>query len=76
MVVYIDQYRKARAASKVPAQCHAEERLCVNSNPAVRAFAMSCYQTPDELSPSLPDETATIDTESFLARVYALATQV
>jgi len=76
MVVYLDKYRKAKAISKVPVQCRDAERMCVNSNPAVRAFATSCYQTPDELSPCLPDETATIDTETFLARVYALATQI
>jgi len=76
MVIYIDKYRKAKAASETSLHRHDEERMCVNSNPAVRAVAMSCYQTLDELSPPLPDETSTIDTEAFLDRVYALATQV
>jgi len=76
MVIYLESYRKAKAVSKALAYCHEEERMCVNSNPAVRAFAMSCYQTPEELSPDLPDDSSPIDPDAFLDRAYALATQV
>lgn len=76
MVIYMDKYRKSKPMGAVPMHLHDEERLCVNSNPVLRAIAMSCYQTPNELSPQLPDESSTIDTEAFLDRIYALATQV
>ena len=76
MIIYLDKYRKAKLTGTNAIDLHDEERLCVNSNPVVRAVALSCYQTPHELSPQLPDESSTIDTEAFLDRVYALATQV
>ena len=74
MVIYMDDYRKARAA-QVPAMRGEQELLCVNWNPAFGAIALSCYQTPQELSPKLPDEHAVLNPE-FMDRVYALASQI
>ena len=74
MVIYLDDYRKARAA-QVPAVYSEEQLLCVNWNPAFSAIALSCYQTPQELSPQLPDDYSAIRPE-FMDRVYALASQI
>ena len=77
MVIYLDDYRKAKAAKRVEvAERCDEELLCVNWNPAVRLVAMSCFQTEQELSPKLPEDLSTIDTGAFLDRVYALASQI
>jgi hypothetical protein len=77
MVIYLDDYRKAKAAKRVEAaERYDEELLCVNWNPAVRLVAMSCFQTEQELSPKLPEDMSTIDAGAFLDRVYALASQI
>jgi len=74
MVIYMDDYRKAQAVK--PAVCYREEELlCVNWNPAFGAVALSCYQTPQELSPQLPDENAGLPS-AFMTRVSALASQI
>ena len=76
MVIYLDGYRKARAA-KLPAAWREEELLCVNWNPAFGVIAMSCYQTPQELSPQLPEESAQLQLlPAFMPRVSALASQI
>lgn len=75
MLIYLDEYRKARIA---PAEQHRydEELLCVNWNPAVRLVALTCYQRPEELSPQLPEDFSTVDATAFMSRVYALASQI
>lgn len=75
MVIYMDDYRKAKAAKRTEER-YDEELLCVNWNPAIGVIAMSCYQTEQELSPKLPEDFTGVDVKSFLERVYALATQV
>ena len=76
MVIYMDDYRKAQAMNYASHQRYDDELLCANWNPAIRVFAMSCYQNAQELSPELPEDLAKIDADEFLNRVYALATQV
>jgi hypothetical protein len=76
MVIYLDNYRKAQAVKSASHARYDEELMCVNWNPAIRVFAMSCYQDARELSPELPEDFSTIDADGFLNRVYALATQV
>ena len=74
MVICMDQYRKAkRARYQVSAQT--DERMCVNWNPAFGVIALSCYQSPQELSPMLPDDNAAVERD-FIDRVYALASQI
>ena len=75
MLIYLDDYRRSKAK---PAElgCHDEELLCVNWNPAVRVVALSCYQTPQELSPQLPENFAAVDMQAFMTRVTALASQI
>lgn len=83
MVIYMDKYRKARVArlmrlervAKLRGLWREEELLCVNWNPAFGAIALSCYQTPQELSPQLPDERAEMK-PGFMNRVSALASQI
>jgi len=74
MLIYLDEYRNARAA-KLPGLRRDEELLCVNWNPAFGVIALSCYQTAQELSPELPDERAEVQ-PAFMNRVYALASQI
>ncbi|MBI2297211.1 MAG: hypothetical protein HYU76_14520 [Betaproteobacteria bacterium] len=77
MVIYMDEYRNAKAAKRTAElRRYDEELLCVNWNPAIGVIAMSCYQTEQELSPDLPEDFSNIDVAAFLDRVYALASQV
>jgi hypothetical protein len=77
MVIYLDEYRKVKAAKIVATrQRYDEERMCVNWNPAFQTLATFCYQPPHELSPQLPDDFTAIDVDAFVARVHALATQI
>jgi len=74
MVIQMDDYRKAKAV-RLPGLRRDEELLCVNWNPAFGTIAMSCYQTPEELSPQLPEDYAVVE-PAFINRVYALASQI
>jgi len=76
MVIYLDDYRKAKSAAHAELGRYDEELLCVNWNPAVSLIAMSCYQTPQELSPQLPEDFTAVDVPAFMNRVYALASQI
>jgi hypothetical protein len=76
MLVHLDDYRKAKAPQPRSYGRYDEELLCVNWNPAVRLVARSSYQTPQELSPELPENFSTVDMQAFMSRVYALATQI
>jgi hypothetical protein len=74
MVIYLDNYRKARAA--LLSALRAEEQLlCVNWNPAFASIALSCYRTPQEMSPALPDDKDLVQ-PGFMTRVHALASQI
>ena len=75
MVINMDDYRKAKEL-KLPARRRDEELLCVNWNPAFGVVALSCYKTPQELSPPLPEDFEGVDMHAFLERVHALASQV
>ncbi len=74
MVVYLDEYRKAKQAASA-VRCE-NELMCVNWTPVAGVSAMFCYQRPDEFSPNFPDDLASIDTDAFVSRVYALASQI
>ena len=76
MVIYMDDYRKAETMNIASHARYDEELMCVNWNPAIRVFAMSCYQNTRDLSPELPEDFSKIDADAFLTRVYTLATQV
>ena len=75
MLIYLNEYRKAKAA-KVPARRVDEELLCVNWNPAFGVVALTTtYQTPREQSPHLPENLADVE-PSMMDRIYALASQI
>jgi hypothetical protein len=76
MLIYLDDYRKAKAPQPQNRGRYDEELLCVNWNPAVRVVARSSYQTPQELSPELPEDFTAVDMWAFMSRVHALATQI
>jgi hypothetical protein len=79
MVINIDDFRKAKAAKASTAASSAQrdgELLCVNWSPSYAVVALSCYQTPQELSPQLPDEFEGIDMTAFMGRLRALSSQI
>ena len=75
MVINLNDYRKAKAA-KVTASRSDGELLCVNWSPAYAVVALTSYQTPQELSPQLPDEFENIDMTAFMSRLRALSSQI
>jgi hypothetical protein len=75
MVININDYRKAKAAKALGARRDGE-LMCVNWSPAYAVVALSCYQTPQEMSPQLPDEFEGIDMTTFMGRLRALSSQI
>ena len=75
MVININDYRKAKAA-KAPSARSDEELMCVNWSPAYAVVALTCFQTPQEMTPQLPDEFEDIDMTSFMGRLRALSSQI
>ena len=79
MVIDMNDFRKAKQAKANSAATPAQgdgELLCVNWSPAYAVVALSCYQTPQELSPQLPDEFEGIDMTAFISRLRALSSQI
>jgi hypothetical protein len=76
MVININDYRKAKAAKAPAASRRDGELLCVNWSPAYAVVALSCYQTPQEMSPQLPDEFEGVDMTAFMGRLRALSSQI
>jgi hypothetical protein len=80
MVIDMNEFRKAKALKANSAAAASARRdgelLCVNWSPAYAVVALSCYQTPQELSPQLPDEFEGIDMADFMGRLRALSSQI
>ena len=80
MVINMNDFRKAKVAkanSSAAASARSDgELMCVNWSPAYAVVALSCYQTPQELSPQLPDEFEGIDMAAFMSRLRALSSQI
>ena len=79
MIINMNDFRMAKAAKSTSTSASAQrdsELLCVNWSPAYAVVALSCYQTPQELSPQLPDEFDNIDMTAFMARLRALSSQI
>jgi len=75
MVINLNEYRAARARKLLVPQ-REEEQLCVNWNPAFGVVALSWFQTPQELSPQLPDDFEGVDMPAFIERLQSLASQI
>lgn len=77
MVIYLDQYRKARQAKAVAVTRRRDEELmCVNWSQPGAMSAIFCYRQPHQISPHLPDDLESIDVDAFVDRIYGLASQV
>jgi hypothetical protein len=79
MVININEFRKAKAAKTTSSAASAQrdgDLLCVNWSPAYAVVALTCYQTPQEMSPQLPDEFDRIDKTAFMGRLRALSSQI
>lgn len=76
MILYMDDYRTAKQTAQQALDEFAEERLCVNYDPAISLHATGFYQRAHELSPQLPPDLATANVDEFLYRAYTLASQI
>jgi hypothetical protein len=75
MVIYLDDYRKARAMKS--ARARAEQALRgASRNPPAGAFALACSPSDSACSPQPLAEIVNFDVAGFLDRVYSLASQI
>jgi hypothetical protein len=75
MVISLQRYWKLKEAQRLaPVPRYDEELLCANWNPAVQLLLQSSCQTEQESSSQLTNNASAIDADTFLDRVYALAT--
>lgn len=75
MIIYLDDYRKAKAIKPTINTTYQDELLCVNWNPAVAITPISMTRAVSAEDPEFID-TAILDTTEFMAQTYALATQI
>ncbi len=75
MIIYIDDYRKAKAVRAQMNTAYDSELLCVNWNPAVAVAPIATRSAVSDESVEFMD-TAVLDTPEFMAQAYALATQI
>jgi hypothetical protein len=76
MLIYLDEYRKAKATRAATAvqDPYEEERAGVDPGAIATVSAIFCFQHPAELSPELPEDLTSVD-QRVLDRIYALASQ-
>ena len=75
MVIYLDEYRKAKAIRVAEQERHGEDRECIDTSAIATVAAIFCFQQPCELSPELPEDPASADLDGVLDRIHALASQ-
>ena len=75
MAIYLDDYRKVR--TRELSTCRRDEEfLYVNRTPMPGVEAPSCFKTPPEPSPQLPDDFKDADMRALMQRLRALASQI
>ena len=74
MVIYLDEYRAAKAMRTTMQDRYERGQACVNAG-AVAIFGASCFQRPIELRAELPEDLTSADLDEFLGHIYALASQ-
>ena len=76
MVIYMDRYRNAKVepVHMLKDGTYGEQIMNSTWNPAVIYMFNDVAQEP--VSPELPEDLSTVDVNTFLGRVYALATQI
>lgn len=75
MVIYLEEYRKAKATRGAVQDGCREVRECINTSAVATVSAIFCYQHPAELSPALPEDLTSVDLDEVLDRIRALASQ-
>lgn len=75
MVIYLDEYRKARAIRRAVQDRNGEEPEEWVNTGAVATVSAIFFQRPAEFSPELPEETTSIELDKVLDRIRALASQ-
>ena len=81
-MIYLDDYRKAGTgiarddlmSARLKNGTYGDDVMNANWNPAV-LYALN-VPSQRSLSPELPQDLSTIDIDSFMHRIYALASQV
>lgn len=74
MLIYLDEYRKAKAA-RAAVKHRRAERECIDAGAIATVSAIFCFQRSAELSPDLPEDLTSIDLDRVLDRIHALASQ-
>ena len=75
MLIYLDEYRKAKAARTAVQERHREDRQCINASPIPAVTTMICVEHQCEHRPRRPEDLAFVDVGQDLNRIQALATQ-
>jgi len=76
MLIYLDEYRNAKAIRAAVQNRHREERECINMAAVATVSAVFCFQRPAQLSPELPEDLTSVDLDKVLDRIRALASQL
>lgn len=75
MAISLQRYWKLKEAQRLaPVARYDEELLSANWNPAVQLLLQSRDPTEQDSIPQLPNDSSGIDADTFLDRLYALAT--
>lgn len=75
MLIYLDEYRKARAKRAALQDRQGEVQEYIDAGAIATVSAIFCFRHPRELSPELPEDLGSVDLDQFLDRIYALASQ-
>ncbi len=75
VVIYLDEYRKAKATRTAMRDRHRGDRQCVNAGAIAAVSTVSCFEHPCEPSPPQPEDLVSVDRGKDLDRIQALATQ-
>lgn len=76
MLINIDEYRKARNARSISAHRSNAAPTRSAQTRAVQTLLAPQSQPAHELSLRLPDDLTSIDVDAYVARLYALASQI
>ncbi len=76
MVIYMDEYRTAKAAPAAWLKngTYGDEAMLASRHPVV--IQLVSEKTPAAASPDLPDDMPNADVDEFLKRVYGLASLI
>jgi hypothetical protein len=75
MLIFLDDYRKARARCPAVQGAFGKERECVGPGALASVSAIFCFQHPCKPSPEPTEAPLSADLARLLDRIHALASQ-